>query len=306
MARKERKKLIAFALEAAYGVDAIDGKTPKYVLGREFSVTPMAGENQSLDYDDGTLGNAPDIATEIYVTLEFTVDLAASGTAAQPALYGDIMKACLRDVSALPKDTPDHVEYTIDEDSTGSITLYYYQDGTLHKVTGARGSLSLNIAAKGFGGIKFTFTGLHQPASEAALPTPDFSDWEKPLKIGAQNSAFTYGGKALKLISLEYDQANQVVHQEYVGHEEVLITDYQPTGTLVVEAPKLSEWNPFTLAEAGTESSLVFSNGSGGNQVGFESSRVQLGRPTYGEQDGTQTYSIPLKFISNTDKFVTR
>jgi hypothetical protein len=33
---------------------------------------------------------------------------------------------------------------------------------------------------------------------------------------------------------------------------------------------------------------------------------VQIGRPTYGEQDGTQTYSIPLNIIGSSDTFTTR
>lgn len=96
MARKARKKVIAYATETTYGQDAIDGGTPKYLLGREFSITPMAGESTPLDYDDGLLGNSGEIVTELYVTVEFTVDLASGGAAETPAPWGDLMKACLR------------------------------------------------------------------------------------------------------------------------------------------------------------------------------------------------------------------
>lgn len=309
MARKERKKILAFALETTYGTDAIAAGSPKYLLGREFSITPMAGESQSLDYDDGTLGNSPEIVTELYVTIEFTVDFAAAADATTPAPWAELMTACLRKTTAPTTaggDAADENLYEIDEDGTGSMTFYFYLDGVLHKMTGARGSLSLSAEAKNFGGIKFSFTGLHQPVTDVALPQPNFAAWQTPLKIGVQNSAFTLGGHALKLISLEYDQANQVVYQEYVGHEEVLITDYQPTGTIVIEAPAKTVFDPFALAQAGTEQALVFTNGSVGGQVEWKASRVQLGRPTYAEQDGTLTYSIPLTIISNTDTFATR
>lgn len=46
-----------------------------------------------------------------------------------------------------------------------------------------------------------------------SLPTPDFSEWQTPLKIGVENSAFTIDGTPYKMISLEYDQANSVVYQ---------------------------------------------------------------------------------------------
>lgn len=309
MARKIRKKVLAYAPETTYGTDAISGGSPKYLLGREFSITPMAGESQSLDYDDGTLGNSEQLVTELYVTMEFTVDFAAGADATTAAPWGELMKGCLRKTTAHTQatDGTDENIYEIDESGTGSMTFYYYQDGILHKMTGARGSFSLSAPAKGFGGLKFTFTGMHQPASADALPaSPDFTAWQKPLKIGAHNSAFTLGGKALKLISLDYDQANQVVYQEYVGHEEVLITDYQPTSTIVIEAPPKADYDPFALAEAGTLQPLVFTNGSAGNQVEWKCSKVQLGRPTYADQDGTLTYSIPLTIINDSDTFATR
>jgi hypothetical protein len=302
MSRKERKKIIAYALESTYGVDAIDGTTPNYLLGREFTITPMAGENTSLEYDDGSLGNSPEIATEIYVTATFTVDFAAAVAVTTPAPCSALMQACLRGETV----GADNVAYPINEDATGSLTLYYYQSGILHKITGARGSFSIDVKAKAFGGIKFSFTGLHEPVEDAALPMPDFTAWQTPLKIGAQNSSFTLGGTALKLISLEYDQANQVVYQEYVGHEEVEITDYQPSATIVVEAPTRTVFDPFTLAQNGDQLAVAFANGEVGNQIAWEASKVQIGRPTYGEQDGTQTYSIPLNIIGSSDTFTTR
>lgn len=308
MARKARKKVIAYATETVYGQDAIQSGTPKYLLGREFSITPMAGESTALDYDDGLLGRSGEIVTELYVTVEFTVDFASGGAATTPAPWGDLMAACLRKVVShtVDPDGADETVYQIDDESTGSLTLYYYQSGVLHRVVGARGSLSLSAAAKNFGGIKFTFTGLHSLVNSAALPAADFTPWQTPLKIGVENSAFTIDGAAVKMISLEYDQANTVVYQEYVGHEEVLITDFAPTGTLVIEAPTLAELDVFALAKNASEHAVVFANGPVGDQVEWSSSRVQFGRPTYADQDGTQTYSIPIMPLGNSDKFATR
>lgn len=309
MARKARKKIIAFALEDTYGLDAIDnGATPKTLLGREVSITPMAGESTELDYDDGLLGRSGEIVTELYVTVEFTVDFAASGNPAEPAPWDDLMRACLRGVSSknMADDGVDETTYAIDDASEDSLTLYYYLDGALHKATGARGSFSLSAAAKSFGGLKFTFSALQSPVVDGALPSADFSAWQTPLKIGVENSAFTVDGAPLKMISLEFDQANSVVYQEYVGHEEIIITDFAPTGTLVIEAPKRTDFDPFALAKAGASHALVFTNGPVGDQVQWASSRVQFGRPTYADQDGTLTYSIPLIPLGNSDTFTTR
>ena len=302
MARKARKKVIAYAVESTYGQDAIQGGSPKYLLGREFTVTPMAGESSALDYDDGKLGRSGEIVTELFVTVEFTVDFASGGDATTPAPWGDLMKACLRSVSTGASETV----YAINDTSETSLTLYYYLDGALHKATGARGTFTLSAAAKNFGGFKFTFTALQSPVSLGKLPAPDFSAWKTPLKIGVENSSFTVDGTPLKMISLEYDQANSVVYQEYVGHEEVIITDFAPTSTLVIEAPNHGDFDPFAMAKAGSEHNIVFANGPVGDQVEWSSNRIQFGRPTYGDQDGTLTFSIPLIPLGNSDQFTTR
>ncbi|MCG9624640.1 hypothetical protein L1D34_07275 [Vibrio mediterranei] len=302
MARKYRQKLIAFALESTYGVDAISAGSPDYCLGREFSITPLAGESQSLDYDDGQLGNKAQLHTEKFVTIEFTVDMAASKAAGTPAMWMELAKACLRNVASDASSST----CAIDENSDDSMTFYFYMAGALHKLTGARGTLKLSAQAKNFGGITFNFTGLYQPVASASLPNATFTDWVKPLKVGVEHSAFTIDGTPLKLISLEYDQANSVEHTEYVGHEEVQITDYAPTSTIVIEAPAQATWDAFAMSLAEAERTVSFTNGPVGNQFEWTSSRVQLGRPTYGDQNGTTTLSIPLNVIGNSDVLIAR
>ena len=302
MSRKFRKKVLVFAPETTYGVDSIDGgTTPTPVLGREVKITPMAGENTELDYDDGTLGNSKEIATETYVTLEFGCDWAGSGTANQAAPYNELLKACLRNDSVV---STTHVQYAINESGTDSVTFYFYYDGALHALTGARGSFKLEAKAKEFPKIMFTFTGLFVPVTANALPATNFSAWQTPLKVGAANSSCMLAGQSVKMISFEYDQANEVAYTEYVGHEEVQITDYKPSGKIILEAPSLGSLNPFNMNTQ--EVALEFTHGVAGNTVGFNTSKLQLGRPEYGDQDGTLTYEIPIRPISNLDKLISK
>ena len=300
MARKFAKKVLAFAPETTYGQDAIEGGTPSYVLGREVTITPMAGENSTLEYDDGKLGNSPEIATEIYVTLEFGCDFSGSGTAGTAPPWEALANACLRSSTAAS-----NVTFALDDDSTASNTFYFYMDGVLHALLGARGSLKLTAAAKQFPELRFTFTGLFVQPKASSHPNADFSHWQTPLKVGVENTSASLDGKAVKLISLEYDQANQVSYEEYVGHEEVMITDYQPTGTIVLEAPELSGLDPFTLAKSGEQVAFSLTHGVAGNRVQWRTSQLQLGRPSYAEQNGVTTYSIPVRPVSNGDRIIT-
>ncbi|WP_154124170.1 phage tail tube protein [Grimontia hollisae] len=302
MARKSKQKILGFAVETQYGVDPVTEQNPlSFVLGREFTVTPQAGESQSLEYDTGKLGNSAEVMTECYVQIEFGVDFAPGKTAGAAAPWANLMKGCLRGVNTDAQASK--TTYALDENATGSLTFYFIQSGTLHKLTGARGSVSLSAKAKAFPTLQFKFTGLFVPVTNSVHTPPTFAEWVTPLKVGVEHSAFTIDGSPFKMISLEYDQANAVTHQEYVGHEEVLITDFVPTATLVIEAPALGDFDPFALAEAGSEHTLSFTNGPIGNQVGWQSTRIQFGRATYGDQDGTQTYSIPLRPLEDADAF---
>ena len=303
MARKFAKKVLAFAPETTYGSDAISGRTPSYVLGREVTITPMAGENTSLEYDDGKLGNSPEIATEIYVTLEFGCDLSGSGTANKPAPWAELAEACLRTATVDAK--PAQVTYALDDDNTASNTFYFYMDGVLHALVGARGSMSLSAVAKQFPTMKFTFTGLFVKPKAQGNPAASFAAWKTPLKVGVENTSCTLDGANVKLISLEYDQGNQVSHEEYVGHEEVMITDYQPSGTIVLEAGSLSGFDPFTVAQSGKAVAFSLTHGVTGNKVQWKSDQLQLGRPTYAEQNKTLTYSIPIRPVGNGDQLIT-
>ncbi|MBY6223560.1 phage tail tube protein [Ferrimonas balearica] len=317
MARKFRKKALVYAPESQYGVDAISaGATatppvsPTAVLGREMTITPIAGENTALDYDDGTLGNSPELATETYVTIEFGVDWAGGGSVTTAPAYAGLLKACLRGLSVQAADADNniggHTAFAIAEDSADSVTLYFYLDGTLHALVGARGNMKLEAKAKAFPQLLFSFTGLFVTPSAGAIPTTDFSAWQTPMKVGAAYTSCVLAGQAAKLISFEYDQGNEVKHTEYVGHEEVLITDYQPSGKIVLEAAGLGSFNPFELAIENREVGFALTHGVAGNQVHWQSERLQLGRPEYGEQDGTLTYEIPIRPLGAGDLLVSR
>lgn len=302
MARKTRKKALLFALEASYGVDAIAADTPTAVLGRDVKIVPMAGDNTELKYDDGKLGNSPELATEIYATVEFSVDLAGSGTATKAPAWAPLVQACSRDITPGASS----VVMAINEDSTASLTMYMNYHGVLHALLGARGTFKISAKAKELPSIMFTFTGLFVPVTAAAMPATNFAAWKKPQPVGVKHSAFSLAGAAAKLISFEYDQANTVAYTEYVGFEEVLITDFKPSGKIIIEAASLAEFDPFTLAGSNTEVAMEFSHGSALNQVVWSSSRISLGRPEYGDQDGTLTYEIPFKPLSTLDLLTTQ
>lgn len=296
MARKSNRKVILVALEVTAGVDAIDGATGIPVRTSELKIEPMQGEALDRNLDDGNLGNSPELLVGHKVQLTFKTEVVGSGTAGTAVADAALFEACGRTV-AVTAGTK--VDMTVADNAEKTLTIHYWEDGVLHAVVGARGNLKLTMNAAQIGHFEWTFTGKFVLPTANANPAIDWAAYPQPLPVGSENSAFTLNGQALKLIEFSYDQGNNVIHQEYVGADDILITDRKPTMTVVVEAPTLGTFDPFALAKAHTLVPVELTHGPAGNRVTHTCAQVQLGRPTYSDKDGGLTYSIPLRPIAN-------
>lgn len=302
MARKSKLKIIQVASELAYGVDAIAAEEAIIsIRGYDFSLSdPLGGDDLPLNYDDGELGSKGQIMAGKHVALSFKTYVHGAALATTPAAFAPLFKSCLRGQSIAAA-----VTHAIDQAATGSSTMYFWMDGTLHAVVGARGSLKFSATAKQLPYIEWTFTGLYVPPAAAAKPATDFSGWLKPAPVGVEHTSCLLDGTAVKLISLEYDQANQVEYQEYVGHQEIIISDCQPKAKMVFEAPALGTFNPFAQALAEGEHTFSITHGAAPNRFRWTTTRLQLGRPKYGDQQGTLTYELDSWPIGEGDQFIT-
>jgi len=197
-----------------------------------------------------------------------------------------------------------HVVYTPVSATFGSVTLHYNIDGVLHKLTGCRGTFSLNTAVGEIPTIDFTMTGIYNAPTDTAAPTVTYADQATPRIFKAGNSgAFTMLGYSGCLQSVSMDLGNTTVYRELVGcTKEVLITDRASTGTVVIEAPTIAQKDYFTAALTdGSLGELSFIHGTtGGNIVALQSSRVDIGDPSYQDQDGIHMLSLPYTAIPST------
>lgn len=194
--------------------------------------------------------------------------------------------------------------YTPVSATFGSATIYYNIDGVLHKVTGCRGTFTLNTAVGEIPSIDFTMTGIFNAPTDTAAPAVTYANQATPLIFKAGNSGgfslLSYSGC---LQSVSMDLGNSLVYRELVGcTKEVLITDRATTSNITIEAPTIAQKNYFASALAdGTLGDLSFIHGpTGGNIVSLYSTRVDIGDPTYADQDGIHMLSMPATLIPST------
>ena len=189
--------------------------------------------------------------------------------------------------------------------STGfsSATIYFNNDGVLHKITGARGTFTLTTGVGEIPTIDFQLTGIYNAPTDTAAPTTTYSDQATPVIFKAGNtSAFSILNYTACLQSLSFNVANETVYRELVGcTKEVMITNRAPAGECMIEAPTIAQKDFFTIANNDTTGTLTLLHGStAGNRVTLLAPKVDITNPSYADQDGIQMLNIPYVAIPTT------
>ncbi len=300
MALLLRKRLILIETESTYGTDPTpDGADA--VLVRDLNITPQQSDVVSRDLIRPYLGASEQLLANTRVECTFSVELAGSGTAGTAPQYGKALQACglSQTVSAGTS-----VTYAPVSASFGSVTIHYNIDGVRHKVTGCRGTFTINANVGEIPTIDFTFTGIYNAPDDSALPSVTYANQATPLVFKNGNTdTFELLSYAGCLQSVTFDVGNTLVYRELIGcTKEVLMTDRSSNGTVVLEAVTMATKDYFTAALTdSTLGNLTFQHGTAaGNIVDFASTRIDIGDVSYGDQDGIAMLNIPYTAIPST------
>lgn len=300
MALLLRKRLILIETESTYGTDPTpDGADA--VLVRDLSITPLQSDVVSRDLIRPYLGASEQLLANTRVECTFSVELAGSGATGTAPQYGKALQACglSETVSAGVS-----VTYAPVSSSFGSVTIHYNIDGVRHKVTGCRGTFTINANVGEIPTIDFTFTGIYNTPDDSALPSVTYANQATPLVFKNGNTdtfeLLSYSGC---LQSVTFDIGNTLVYRELIGcTKEVLLTDRSANGTVVMEAVTMATKNYFTAALTDQAlGNLTFQHGTtAGNIVDFASTRIDIGDVSYSDQDGIAMLNIPYTAIPST------
>jgi hypothetical protein len=295
-----RKRLILLETESTYGTDPTPTGVDA-VLVRDLNITPLQSDVVSRDLVRPYLGASEQLLANTRVECTFSVELAGSGTAGTAPRYGKALLACGMSETIVATTS---VTYTPVSASFGSCTIYYNIDGVLHKVTGARGTFTINGTVGEIPTIDFTFTGIYNTPTDTALPSVTYGDQATPVVFKNGNTTgFELLSYAGCLQSVSFDVGNTLVYRELVGcTKQVLLTDRASTGSVTLEAVTMATKNYFTAALTdGTLGNLLFQHGqTAGNIIDFASTRVDIGDVSYSDQDGIHMLNIPYTCVPST------
>ncbi len=289
-----RKGLVLAKLESSYGTDPTPTSGNDAILVRNVEVTPLEVETVDRELIRPFLGKADQLLSQQRVLVNFEVELAGSGSAGTAPAYGPLLQAC-RCTETVVSSTS--VTYAPNSDATPkSATVYFNNDGVLHKATGCRGTFTLNCEVGQIPFIAFEMTGVFNAPSDTAISAPTYADQADPLVFKNGNTSsfqvFSYSGSVQ---SLSFELANEVIFRELVGGtKSVDVVDRAPSGECVIEATTIAQKDFFSAAIGTATGNLTFQHGSSaGNIATFTAGQIDLGGPSYSDADGIQMLSLP-------------
>ena len=294
MPKLHRKRSILAKAESSYGTDPTPTGSANYVQVIDLNIEPVVSDEVSRDLIRPYMGNYEVIPANTRVNVTFDVEMAGSGSAGTAPKYGAILKACALSETVVSSTSVTYAPVTTPSDS---VTLFVNYDGIRHKVTGARGTFSINCEVNNIPRISFSLTGIFNAPTDTALPTVTVSNQASPLIFkNGSTSNFAIFGFAAALQSWNLDFNNEVIYRELVGGtKEVLITDRRPSGTAVIESVALSSHNFFTDYTGTSTGTNTWLHGTtAGNKVTVSCPQTDLGQPTYSESDGITMLNLPF------------
>lgn len=299
MSKLMRNAVLLFKLQPVEKVDALPTGVLNAVMAMNISAQPVTAEFAKRNNIKPYFGNMGSVLIAVHSEISFDVELAGSGAAGTAPAYGPLLRAC---AFAETITAGASVVYSPITASQEFATLYYNLDGVLFKMTDAKGSVSLEIKAKGIPVLKFKFTGLFSTPVDAQLPVGvDYSGFKDPVAVNASNTPTAkLHGVSGKVESITIDMANTLVYRNVIGGENISITDRQPTGAYAMELESVATKDWYTTIVNGVLGPLSVVHGKvPGNIVEVAAPKVQLLDPSFSESDGLAVISPKLDIQPN-------
>ena len=299
MSKVMRNAVLLFKLQPVEKVDAAPTGVLNAVMAMNISAQPVSAEFAKRNNIKPYFGNMGSVLIAVHSEISFDIELAGSGTAGTAPAFGALLRAC---AFAETITVGESVVYTPITASQEFATLYYNLDGVLFKMTDAKGSVSLEVKAKGIPVLKFKFTGLYSTPADAQLPVGvDYAGFKDPVAVNAANTPVAkLHGVSGKVESISIDMANTLVYRNVIGGESVKITDRQPTGSYAMELESVATKDWYTTIVNGVLGPLSVVHGKvPGNIVEIAAPKVQLLDPSFSESDGLAVISPKLDIQPN-------
>lgn len=250
-------------------------------------------------------------------TLRFEMELYGKPTSGSAPDYAPLLKAC--GFAQTTASTAKHV-YTASSSATfatiPSLTMGAYVDGSLRKIVGARG----NVTIRGKAGQPliaiYEFQGVLADYSDTTILTPAYeANWGTPpifagaaLSLTGSTAATTLSTTEAVIDTIELSVNNTLTMRPDVnssaGYLSCVITNRAPTFTFDPEVVAASSHDFFDVWRDATEMALAFTiseSGDTDNVIAISAPKVQYVDSTWSDRGGIATRQMTCKLNGSVD-----
>jgi hypothetical protein len=298
-----RKKFLIAKLETTYGTDPSPTGGSNAIQVTNLEVTPIESDNVQAASYQGFIGNSTrgTLVANKRVSVTFDVELAGSGTAGTAPAFGPLFKAAGLSETIISSTS---VTYAPVSSSFDSATIYCFYDGTQHKITGARGTVTFNMTAGQFAVASFQFIGIYNAPDGTALSGSfTVANQAAALEVNDTNvtTATFHGVTSSRIESFDLALNNELLYKESASNKEVLITNRAPGGTCVLEAPAIGTTDFFAKAVAvATGASSLVLGATPGNILTLSAGQTDITGCSYADTNGVIALSMPFLALPTT------
>ena len=304
-----RNTAILAKIESVYGTDPVPDGGNNAMLVSNLSINPINASNVDRDIIRPYLGGSEQLLGTRYVEMGFDVEFVGADTVAVAPAWAPLVLAC---GMAETLTATIRADYTPISTAFPSITIYWYDDGVLHKATGCRGNLRVMMKSGERPMLSFSFTGIYTTPTAASNPSVTLTDFQVPqVVVDANSGDVTFGathsttlapafaaGTVYPSQGLELDFGNSVNFTPLLGGETVDITQRSVTGKVTLDLTAAQEVTLLGAVELGTLQTVGLLHGTVANlKSGVWLPAVQLINPTKAEVNGKRLVSFDMRCV---------
>ena len=304
-----RNTAILLKQEVTYALDPVPTGAANALLVSNLSITPFNAQNVDRDNIRPFLGGSEQLVGTRYVQCGFDVELSGAGTVAIAPAWGPALLSC---GFAETLTATFRADYTPISTAFKSCTIYWHDDGLLHKATGCRGNVVFKIGVGQRPVMSFSFTGLYSTPSAVGNPAVTLTAFKVPQVVTDANTGdILLGGTHATGIApaitagtmypsqgIEIDMGNQVDFNALLGGETVDLTQRNVTAKVTFDLSAAEEAAAYVAVEANTLTTLGLQHGTvANNKVLFWLPSVQRLSPSKAEANGKRLVGFDLRAV---------
>lgn len=290
----KNKAVILAKLESTYGTDPTPVASTDALLVYDLDVK-VSGKRLERRFLKPSYGNADYINSGESIDVTFKIDCTGVLTDSNaPPPVGKLLEACnmTETISEGVRAT-----YAVNslQDTAKSLTFYYYLDGLLHKVSGARGNMKIDLVPGELAMFEFSFKGLYNAdhASVASMVTPTWPT--DPARIFKDadvviNSVTTYG---VSKVSVDLGNDVQLIPNANAatGFGKIVVAGRNLSGNVGIHATNaVTWWDAYKNSSQWDMTFSIYMDGT--DTIDFAVNNLKIDVPNYADVNSILMHDI--------------